>query len=134
MRNTKLIDAPDPSVPVVVVTRHSAFVALCVERGLCTPDVKVLAHATFGDILGRRVITSGLPLHLAVECEAVVTIPLTIPPDLRGKELTVEQMRKHAEPTATFIVSRAVALENCKSCEGWGCESCHHEGLIHVLQ
>lgn len=91
----------------VVVTRHAAFVTVCHERGLIEEDgFVVLAHASPEEIKGKTVITSGLPLHLAALCKSVVTIPLTLPPELRGKELSVEQMREHAGETEKFLVMK----------------------------
>ena len=67
--------ADDRAVPVVVVTRHKA----------------------------RRVI-GVLPLHLAAVATSVTEVPLDIPAAMRGKELTLAQVRAFARPPVTYTV------------------------------
>ena len=88
----------------IIVTRHPGFLSLAIERGLCPADTTAIPHANAETLVGSRVITSGLPLHLAALCSEIITIPLNLPPSLRGAELNLEQCRAHAGPTATFMV------------------------------
>lgn len=90
----------------VVVTRHPSYVELLRERGLVDDTCIVVGHATPEVVRNKRVVTSGLPLHLAAEAAELVTVPLFLPPELRGVELTLEQVREHAQPTAAFQVTR----------------------------
>ena len=90
----------------VVVTKHPAFVEYARELGLVTGEPTVIAHAVPAVIAGNIVVTSGLPLHLAELAETVTTIPLNLPAELRGQELTLAQMREFSEPPATFKVER----------------------------
>ena len=90
----------------VVVTKHPAFVEYAKELGVVAGEPTVIAHAVPAVIAGNIVVTSGLPLHLAELAETVTTIPLNLPAELRGQELTIEQMREFAEPPATFKVER----------------------------
>lgn len=73
---------------VVVVTRHSALVEWLKMQGLITGDEPVIEHATSQDVRGKHVV-GVLPLHLAAEAESVTVVDLDIPPEKRGKELSV---------------------------------------------
>ena len=85
----------------IIVTRHPALVEVLREDfGI---DGPVLAHATADDVRGKRVV-GVLPLHLAAVAESVTQVTLNLPPELRGKELTVEEVRKHLKGLTTYRV------------------------------
>lgn len=89
----------------VVVTRHAGLVTFLREEGLIGTDAIVLPHVTREQIAGRHVI-GVLPLHLA-ECAASVTeIPLDLPVELRGVELTAAQARQYAKAPRRYRVVR----------------------------
>ncbi len=95
----------------VVVTRHDALVEFLQEEGIITGEEKIMSHAEVEDIRGKRVI-GVLPLSLAVEAAVVIEIPLNIPSELRGKELTVEQVREFSSSPNEYIVKhRAEEME-----------------------
>jgi len=87
----------------VVVTRHPALVHLLLERGLVPAEVEVLEHATEDQIRGKHVF-GVLPLELAAVCAKVTVIPLSLTPELRGKELDLETLRRIAGEARTFEV------------------------------
>jgi hypothetical protein len=85
----------------IIVTRHPALVQVLAEDyGYVGP---VLAHATAADVRGKCVV-GVLPLHLAAVAESVTEVTLNLPPELRGKELTVEEVRKHLKGLTTYRV------------------------------
>ena len=45
-----------------------------------------------------------LPLHLAAEAIEVWEVPLTVPAELRGVELTLQQVRQYAAPVRRYRV------------------------------
>ena len=89
----------------IVITRHDEYVTHLVNLGLIEPGVEVITHATPQDVTGRHVITSGLPLHLAALAAKLTTVGLFVPAELRGKELTLEQVEQFAQPAASYVVS-----------------------------
>lgn len=89
----------------IIITRHAALVELLVERGIAASDTPVIAHATPDDVRNRHVI-GVLPLALAALAATVTEIPLALTPDLRGKELDIETLRRIAGEPATYIVRR----------------------------
>lgn len=92
-------------VETVVVTRHPALVEHLKAIGLCGEDDIVIAHATGSDVRGRRVV-GVLPLTLACQALTITEVPLDLPAELRGVELTAEQVRHYAGPPETYRVER----------------------------
>lgn len=90
----------------VVVTRHPALIEYMREIDLIPEYVEVITHVTdVEQIKGNRVYGI-LPFDLAQHAESMVTIPLNVPAELRGTELTVEQIRQYAGTPQTFIVKQ----------------------------
>lgn len=90
-------------MPTIVVTRHASLAALLRERGVITEDARIVAHATPDDVRGARVI-GVLPLALAALAESITEIPLTLTPEQRGRELTLDELRACAGEAATYTV------------------------------
>lgn len=88
----------------IVVTRHVALVEFLRECRVIDSNTPILSHATSDDVRGKNVI-GVLPMHLAALCKTVVEIPLNIPPELRGKELTLEQVRQYAGNAVVYAVT-----------------------------
>jgi len=85
----------------VIVTRHAALVEVLAEDyGYVGP---VIAHATADDVRDKRVV-GVLPLHLAAAAESVTEVTLNLPPELRGKELSVDEVRQHLVGLSTYRV------------------------------
>lgn len=89
----------------VIVTRHAALVDYLREIGLVSEDAQVVGHASPELIRGNHVVGI-LPLHLAALADRVTVVPLEVPADLRGQELSLEQVRQYAGQPATFRVSQ----------------------------
>lgn len=110
--------------PIIVVTRHPALVALLVERGLCPEGTPVVAHATAETVVGKHVI-GVLPYHLAAQAATITEVPLALTPEMRGRELTVEELREVAGPAVTY---RVTAVPPCPACgapaPGEHCPAC----------
>jgi len=92
------------TVPPVVVTRHPALVALLRERGLVSGDCRVIDHAGPDDVRGQDVI-GVLPLSLAALARTVTEIPLNLTPEMRGKELDLETLRRIAGEEVKYMVT-----------------------------
>jgi len=91
----------------MVVTRHPALVALLRERGEVADGVVVIGHVADPEMLrGRRVWVWGvLPLHLAALADLVCEVPISLSPDMRGRELSLEELRAVAGPTRRYRVT-----------------------------
>jgi putative CRISPR-associated protein (TIGR02620 family) len=88
----------------VVVTRHPALVDFLRELGLVEEDVEIIPHASPNDVQGKDVI-GVLPLHLATLAKSVTEVQLDLPPDARGRELSLEELRKYYRGVRTYIVT-----------------------------
>ena len=89
----------------IVVTRHPALVEYLRETGVISDDTPVLLHATPDDIRGKHVIGI-LPLSLAALADKVTEIPLSLTPEMRGRELSLEEVREIAESPVTYKVTQ----------------------------
>lgn len=88
----------------VIVTRHPALISYLVEKGIIAESCDVLSHATPEDVDGKHVIGI-LPLHLACLAHSVTVVNLNLPAHLRGKELTIEEIREYASEPSTYSVN-----------------------------
>lgn len=87
----------------ILVTRHDGLVDYLKEIGLIDDSTKRLTHVTVDDVKGHDVI-GNLPMSLASNANTITEIPLTIPADMRGKELSTEDVRKYAGEQTTYKV------------------------------
>jgi putative CRISPR-associated protein (TIGR02620 family) len=101
---------------IIVITRHPALVQYLTEAGIVPAGATCISHADAADVTGKHVI-GVLPMRLAALAASVTEVPLDIPAELRGHELTLEQVRQYAgEPvryvirTEDRLVEEAVAL------------------------
>ena len=93
----------------IVITRHKAFVEyLLLKRIIKEGEYRVIPHASPQDLKDKEVITSGLPLHLAALCRKVTIVALNLPPEKRGKELALEDMKKYAIGIKSYTVKEVV--------------------------
>ena len=90
----------------IIVTRHVHLIQYARDKGFVGKEVPILAHAKPEDIEGKNVF-GVLPLSLAVLAASVTEIPLLgLPAELRGKELTLEQVAQYAGLPVTYEVQR----------------------------
>lgn len=90
--------------PPIIVTRHTSLVEYLREMGFFTGPAEVKAQVQPEDVAGRHVI-GVLPLHLAALADRVTTVDLEIPAELRGAELTLDQLRSFARSVRTYRVT-----------------------------
>ena len=102
-------------VETIVITRHAALAAYLVEIGAVPSTARVIPHASAEDIRGRHV-AGPLPLHLAALAASVIHVPLDIPAELRGVELTLDQVRALARPVERYTVTRLAPRDHCMWC------------------
>ena len=91
----------------VVVTRHKALVQFLVKRQMIGANTPIIAHATEEDVLGKDVI-GVLPLRLAALASSVTEFPMDIPAELRGQELSLEQVEAFSGEPVRYTVNKEV--------------------------
>ena len=85
-----------------IVTRHPALCKFLKEEyGI---EGEVLSHVSPDQIEGQNVI-GVLPHSLSCLTESFTEVPLRLPPEMRGKELTVDDLRKYSSPMVTYKVT-----------------------------
>lgn len=89
----------------VVVTRHGALIDFLRDAGIIGSDARIIAHVNPDDIQGKRVV-GVLPLRLACLAAEIVEVDLNIPAELRGSELTLEQVRTLFRGVTVYRVER----------------------------
>jgi len=85
----------------LIVTRHAGLVEVLRALGSTAP---VIPHATADDVRGKAVL-GVLPMHLAQHAYSVTEIALDLPPELRGKELTADQVRLYMRGAHEYRVT-----------------------------
>ena len=87
-----------------VITRHKALVEYLLDKDIIKGgDYKLIEHADYKDVEGQDVI-GVLPLQLASYAKSVTEVPLKLTPEMRGKELTFEEVEKVAQEPVQYIV------------------------------
>ena len=89
----------------LIVTRHKGLVEYLREEGIVGDDIEVITHATAENVTGRHVI-GVLPHSLSCLTASFTEVPLHLPPELRGVELTANDVRKYAGKPVTYIVRK----------------------------
>lgn len=89
----------------IVVTRHKSLIQFLIEQKIIDQSDEVVSHATEELVEGNRVI-GVLPIHLAALTSEYVNVPIHVPSELRGEELSIEEIRKYAQPIKTYIVNQ----------------------------
>jgi putative CRISPR-associated protein (TIGR02620 family) len=98
----------------IVITRHPALLDLLIERGIVDRDTPVLTHASPAEVEGKHVI-GVLPLHLAVHAVTVTEIPLALKPEMRGRELTLDELRPLAGKAVTYAVVKVNPSDDART-------------------
>ena len=87
-----------------VITRHKALLAYLLDKDIIKEgEYKLIEHADYKDVEGQDVI-GVLPLQLASYAKSVTEVPLKLTPEMRGKELTFEEVEKIAEKPVKYLV------------------------------
>lgn len=89
----------------VIVTRHPGLIEYLKEIGMADEHTIVLSHASVADIRGLHVV-GVLPHSLSCECAYFTEVPLNLPVELRGVELSLEQVRQYAGRPVTYLVRK----------------------------
>ena len=88
----------------LIVTRHKSLVSYLIDKNIIKEgEYKLIEHADYKDVEGQNVI-GVLPLQLASYAKSITEVPLKLTPQMRGKELTFEEVEKVAEEPVQYIV------------------------------
>ena len=95
----------------LVVTRHPNLTAYLKSIGLIDDTAIVIEHASVEDIEGKDVV-GVLPHSLSCLTNSFTELPLMIPPELRGQELSIEDLKAYAsDPKCYKVQLTALTIE-----------------------
>jgi putative CRISPR-associated protein (TIGR02620 family) len=97
-----------PSSFDLVVTRHPGLAAWLMREGLIDASTPVIEHAAPADVRGLHVM-GVLPHHLSALAASITEVQLDIPRDMRGIELSADQVAAFARGMHTYKVRRSCA-------------------------
>lgn len=89
---------------ILVVTRHSGMVDYLVHMGYIPSDAVVISHVTDSSVLKDKTVWGVLPHSLSSLCSVFCEVPLNLPSEYRGKELSMEEMARFAGPAKCYQV------------------------------
>lgn len=89
----------------IIVTRHAGTVEWLKSHGV---DGEVISHVSDPVQIVGKIVFGVLPLHLAAQAHAVVSIDMPdLPADKRGVDLTPAEMDSFGARMTTYKVTRA---------------------------
>jgi putative CRISPR-associated protein (TIGR02620 family) len=91
------------TVKTIIVTRHPGLVEVLKKDHFI--EGEVIPHATPEQIKGN-IVVGVLPLHLAALASVVGVIDLNIPAELRGTELSAQQIREFSMGLTWYRVTQ----------------------------
>ena len=94
---------------VLIVTRHQGLVTYLIAEGLVPSDVEVVSHASPENVADKHV-WGVLPHSLSCLTRSFTEIPLDLPAELRGVELSEAQVRQYAGQPVTYKVVKTHRL------------------------
>ena len=97
----------------VIVTRHKSLVEYLTQKGILPlhSKARVITHASEKDVKGKHVI-GVLPLRLASLAASITEVPLDLPADLRGRELTLQDIIRYAGAPITYSIKNTCDITN----------------------
>jgi hypothetical protein len=87
----------------LIVTRHPGLVEYLREIELAGTSTEVVSHASPETVAGKNVC-GVLPHSLSCLTKTFTEGPLALPAELRGKELSLEEVRQYAGKPVTYQV------------------------------
>ena len=87
----------------LIITRHTGLVQWLANQGITG---QVIASATPDDVKGKDVIGC-IPLRLCALAKSVTTVDFDCPMDLRGKDLTPDQLNQLGATLNKYVVTQA---------------------------
>ena len=90
----------------IVITRHKALIAYLKEIGIIDDNAIIYDHIDDPSVLEGSHVYGVLPNHLACKSKSLTEIPISIPKELRGQELSIEQIREFAQEPVTYEIRK----------------------------
>lgn len=92
----------------LVVTRHTGLIEFLKFQDLLSDTCEIISHVSDPEILVGKNVIGVLPHNLSCLCESFSEISLNLPAELRGKELSFEQVNQYQTGIASYTVSKFI--------------------------
>lgn len=86
----------------LIVTRHRPLATYLRGLGIKAP---IVGHAHPADVRGKH-ICGVVPMSLAAHAKSVTVVPLHITREMRGQDLTYEDIKAIADTPQRYVVKR----------------------------
>lgn len=86
----------------LLLTRHQGLIDWLIHKKIVSPEIKVLPHAAYPEVVKDLHVIGVAPLWLAAECKSFTEIRLDIPSEARGKELSMDDLDKYIHSINTY--------------------------------
>ncbi len=90
----------------LVVTRHWALIEYLRKHKLIEEDTPHISFARNEQAVKGKHVFGVLPYWLAAAAEKITEVQIRVPPDKKGKELTLEDLERYALKPVTYVVRR----------------------------
>lgn len=89
---------------IVVVTSHKGMEDYLVHMGYIPSDAHVISHVSDASVIKDKTVWGVLPHSLSSLCSKFCEVPLNLPAEYRGKELSMEEMIRYAGRAKAYQV------------------------------
>lgn len=96
----------DDDLETVVVTRHPSLIAHLRSKGMIPANTKIISHINAPEEIRGKHVIGVVPLHWAALAERVTEVPLDLPAEARGRELSIEEIERFARTPRTYKVTQ----------------------------
>ena len=93
---------------LVVKNGKEDYEQFLLDLGIITPgNYDVVDRATKKMVVDKHVI-GNLPLHLAARCHTITSVAMSVPLEMRGRELTLDELREVYRSVHTYRVEEVM--------------------------
>lgn len=78
----------------LVVSRHQGLIDFLKEKGFINNETKIIDHISDPEEIRGKVVLGNLPFHLSSLTKLIITPILEVPVEMRGKDLSKEEVEK----------------------------------------
>lgn len=112
----------------LVVTRHAALVEYLLQEGVIVEGNYTLVDHATPEVVKDKDVIGVLPHSLSCLTTSFTEVAMKIPAEMRGMELTLEDMNAYAGDISTYIINKKieVAEQGCIYCHSPMCVAYTH--------
>lgn len=90
----------------LVITRHTALIEYLKEQQIIDDSAEIISHVSDPEIVKGRHVIGVLPHSISCLTASFSEVPLNLPAEKRGVELTIQDMHEYAGEMVTYQVTK----------------------------